>query len=80
MAETYLTETALGALPLKLLRFLKERFARHDECEDCWYSCPKHQDYCGEADRAVCTCGYDEAQQLLAEWEQWALTLRASRS
>ena len=28
--------------------------------EDCWYSCPAHEDYCGEDLHHICTCGLDE--------------------
>lgn len=27
--------------------------------EDCWYSCPAHEDYCGDDER-VCQCGLAE--------------------
>lgn len=26
---------------------------------DCWYSCPAHEDYCGD-DKRVCRCGLAE--------------------
>lgn len=28
--------------------------------EDCLYSCPKHEDYCGEGEDEDCHCGLDE--------------------
>jgi hypothetical protein len=37
----------------------------HYECEDNWYSCPKHPDYCGEDDRDVCTCGTDRQNAII---------------
>jgi hypothetical protein len=45
--------------------FIAKRFAAHRECEDCWYSCPKHPHYCGEENRDKCWCGKDEADALL---------------
>jgi hypothetical protein len=33
----------------------------HNYCEDCWYSCPKHEDgCCNEAEGEDCNCGADE--------------------
>lgn len=32
----------------------------HDECEDCWYSCPKSGECCNDAlDEDWCNCGAD---------------------
>jgi hypothetical protein len=42
-----------------------ERYAHHLGCEDCWYSCPAHPEYCGEEPRE-CICGADENRALLA--------------
>ena len=45
--------------------------------EDCWYSCPAHEDYCGNQDKDVCLCGLaehnarvDEALQMIREIEK----------
>lgn len=32
----------------------------HYDCEDCWYSCPASEDYCGQGYRGECNCGADE--------------------
>lgn len=31
----------------------------HEECDDCWYSCPKSGDCCNEFAGDECTCGAD---------------------
>jgi hypothetical protein len=36
------------------------RKTSHDECEDCFYSCPCAEDYCGFQDRDYCNCGLKE--------------------
>jgi hypothetical protein len=36
------------------------RRTEHDDCEDCFYSCPMHEDYCGAEDRDYCNCGLEE--------------------
>lgn len=34
--------------------------------EDCWYSCPKSEDYCNTSQRSVeCNCGADEHNKIL---------------
>jgi hypothetical protein len=45
-------------------------YVRHYVCEDCWYSCPKSEDYCGTADRTQCDCGADKANAALAAWRE----------
>ena len=47
--QTYTPET---------LRATKQQ--DHDVCDDCWYSCPKSEDYCGDASKDECRCGMDE--------------------
>jgi len=37
----------------------------HDECEDCFYSCPKSEDYCRSDVDDVCTCGMDYQNERL---------------
>ena len=32
----------------------------HYECEDAWYSCPKHEGYAKDDGQDECTCGADE--------------------
>jgi hypothetical protein len=49
LAERERLRGALGSL----------RRTAHHECEDCWFSCPKHPDYCGNDDRSHCSCGHD---------------------
>ena len=41
------------------------RKKKHYECEDCWYSCPKSEDYCGEDRRDICTCGMDRINTII---------------
>lgn len=38
---------------------------KHYKCEDCWYSCPKDEDYCGDDRRDVCTCGTDRINTII---------------
>lgn len=42
---------------ISILLDLKQ--AHHYECEDGFYSCPKHPDYFGYDDREHCSCGMD---------------------
>lgn len=58
----------------KLVEILESlRKTEHDECEDCWYSCPaRPEEYCGQDDSKECNCGMeyinnkiDQAIQLL---------------
>lgn|SRR5574341_22818 len=57
--------------PVKELVILAQIDARsHDECEDGWYSCPKHPDYLGTANRQECLCGADRARAALAKLEE----------
>jgi hypothetical protein len=38
----------------------------HNYCEDCWYSCPKHEDgCCNEAEGEDCNCGADEHNAII---------------
>jgi hypothetical protein len=58
------------------LRALKQQ--AHDECEDCWYSCPKSEDYCGEAPRDECRCGMDRRNgELDAHADAWKADIDA---
>jgi len=41
------------------------RITSHTECEDCWYSCPKSDDYCGTDDREHCACGMDKQNAII---------------
>lgn len=51
---------AANAYP-KLVAALKESRRAHDQCEDCWYSCPKSPEgCCNELAGDDCTCGADE--------------------
>lgn len=44
----------------KIVSKLEElKMTEHYECDDCFYSCPMHEDYCGEHDRDECTCGLE---------------------
>lgn len=37
----------------------------HYECEDCWYTCPEHPEYCGED--VGCNCGANKTNKLIDE-------------
>ncbi len=37
----------------------------HMAIEDCWYSCPKAENYCGEEDRTICLCGADRKNAII---------------
>ena len=52
-----------------VVEFLKKVAYKHLECEDCYYSCPKAEGYCGGDVRAECTCWCDQAKTLLAKIE-----------
>ena len=41
------------------------RKKKHDEGVDCWYSCPKSEDYCGKDRRDICTCGMDRINTII---------------
>jgi len=41
-------------------------FTRHHGCEDCFYSCPQHPEYCGPDGSSTCDCGADRASAALA--------------
>ena len=41
------------------------RRTEHDTCEDCWYSCPKSDEYCGDGDRNRCNCGADRINAII---------------
>jgi hypothetical protein len=54
----------------KLEKALKSlRRDRHEECEDCWYSCPKSEGGCCDDSQAkdVCTCGTDLWNSIIDE-------------
>ena len=63
--ESYTLREALRGL----VDFLKPR-TKHYECEDCWYSCPKTEDYCGERTLGYCNCGADEMAKQIARAEE----------
>lgn len=45
----------------RLRDLLKESKREHYSVEgDCYYSCPKHPNYCGNEDRDYCNCGADD--------------------
>jgi hypothetical protein len=56
---------------------LRKLYLTHDECEDCWYSCPKSRDGCcnDSYDTDECTCGADThnalVDSLLASLASW---------
>lgn len=62
----------LRKLQAALVAFAMPR-REHDECEDPWYSCPKHPDYIGNDDREHCSCGADKHNEKL---ERHASALR----
>ena len=45
----------------RLVALIESLRLRHDQCEDCWYSCPKSEEGCCDESRPtdVCTCGAD---------------------
>ena len=41
-------------------------YRKHDECEDCWYSCPKSADgCCNDAQGDECNCGAEKHNAIL---------------
>lgn len=51
-----------------LLASLELLRRRHDECEDCWYSCPKSGECCNDdLDPEKCNCGADRHNERLDE-------------
>ena len=63
MAKCAGLEIEVGRLR-KALENLRERKHREVE-EDCWYSCPKSDNYCGEDRRDVCNCGMDNINTII---------------
>jgi hypothetical protein len=53
----------------ELIEFLKTRFARHYDCEDGYYSCPKVDDYWGPHAYCGCDCGKEYADDLIKKYE-----------
>lgn len=49
-----------------LLEAGQAKFAIHVEIEDCWYSCPKAENYCNSERSKTCTCGKDDWDKALA--------------
>lgn len=59
-------EDALRAENAKLRAALESlRQNGHYECDDTWYSCPKHPEYCGDDDRNHCNCGTDATNAII---------------
>ncbi|MCE5190745.1 MAG: hypothetical protein LLG08_03145 [Actinomycetia bacterium] len=54
-------------LALGKMREALEKLRRsHDDVDgDCWYSCPKHPNYCGDQSRDMCTCGADNYNAII---------------
>ena len=54
---------------LALIAAIDDRLAwQHDECDDCWYSCPKSGECCDDrADKTKCRCGKDALDAILIE-------------
>lgn len=52
---------------IKTIREALEKLRRkHDECEDCWYSCPKSEDGCCDDEQGdECNCGADKHNAIL---------------
>ena len=44
------------------IALLRQAKRNHYHCDDCWYTCPKHEDGCCNDDKPkdVCDCGADE--------------------
>jgi hypothetical protein len=50
--------------------FIRSNFAKHYECDDCWYSCPKSEGCCNDEKPTRCTCGKDRADAALAAYDK----------
>lgn len=37
----------------------------HHNCEDSWYSCPKHEDGCADERQTECNCGADSHNAII---------------
>jgi len=57
-------------LRTRLLAFLRRVGREHQDCEDSWFSCPKHTDYIGTERRDRCLCWKEEAEALYNELER----------
>ena len=55
--DTMIPLARLCAAQARALEAFEER--GHHDCEDPWFSCPKHEEYCGEKPRDACYCGAD---------------------
>jgi hypothetical protein len=54
----------------RILRRLQNMLdSPHDECDDCWYSCPKSLEGCCDTRQPpdVCTCGKDGRDETIKE-------------
>lgn len=50
-----------NALLGEVLTFLESNKQSHNECDDGWYSCPKHSEGCADEEQGhECNCGADE--------------------
>lgn len=66
------TETRDAQYPDSLLSKLCDLARRsHLQIEDCWYSCGKSEDFCGDTiETGQCTCGADEHNAKVEELYQ----------
>ena len=63
----WITErAALLAVLRRCAETLDDLHRGHDYVDgDCWYSCPKHHEYCGDKDRTICECGADKVNAII---------------
>lgn len=52
----------------RVYEILEELRRSRDQCEDCWYSCPKSGDCCNDNQKHdECNCGADRHNALVEE-------------
>lgn len=66
----------IDKLARALVAFAGDKRMAHYECEDAWYSCPKHESYAREDDNDECNCGADDHNGLL---DQYAAALAIAK-
>lgn len=49
----------------------------HDQCEDCWYSCPASGECCRDNNDGICDCGSDDHNKFIADTLKEGLEIRS---
>ena len=63
--KTEAERDALSSQLAVMREALKKLKRGHDEIEDCWYSCPAAENYCGLDKSKECMCGADRVNTII---------------